>query len=65
MSFTYTKRLHIYVGMNQNNQQQQKYTLPKISLTPAKVITNEATNRSAIANDARNKFPILLKLRSV
>lgn len=39
--------------------------IPKISLTPAKVITNDATNKSAIARDAKNKFPILLKLRSV
>lgn len=39
--------------------------IPNISLTPANVITNDATNKSAIARDAKNKFPILLKLRSV
>lgn len=39
--------------------------LPNKSLTPANVITSEATNKSAIANDARNKFPIRRKLRSV
>lgn len=39
--------------------------LPNKSLTPAKVITSEATNRSAIANEARKRLPILRRLRSV
>lgn len=39
--------------------------LPNISFTPANVITNEATNKSAIANDAKNRLPILRRLRSV
>lgn len=39
--------------------------LPNKSLTPANVITSDATNRSAIANDARNKFPMRRRLRSV
>lgn len=42
-----------------------KSFLPNISFTPANVITNDATNKSAIAKDAKNKFPILRKLRSV
>lgn len=42
-----------------------KKNLPSKSLTSAKVITSEATNRSAIAKDAKNKFPILRKLLSV
>lgn len=41
------------------------YTVPNKSFTPANVITNDATNKSAIARDAKNKFPILRKLRSV
>lgn len=39
--------------------------VPNKSFTPANVITNDATNKSAIARDAKNKFPILRKLRSV
>lgn len=39
--------------------------LPSKSFTPANVITNEATNKSAIAKDARNKFPMRRRLRSV
>lgn len=39
--------------------------IPSKSLTPAKVITRDATNKSAIASDARNRFPIRRKLRSV
>jgi hypothetical protein len=38
---------------------------PRISFTPANVITREATNRSAIANEAKNRFPIRRRLRSV
>lgn len=38
---------------------------PKISLTPANVITSDATNKSAMANEAKNRLPIRLKLRSV
>lgn len=38
---------------------------PSRSLTPAKVITREATNKSAIASDAKNRFPMRRKLRSV
>lgn len=38
---------------------------PSKSLTTAKVITSAATNKSAMANEARNRFPILLKPRSV
>lgn len=38
---------------------------PSRSLTPAKVITSDATNRSAIAKDARKRLPILRKPRSV
>lgn len=34
-------------------------------MTPANVITNDATNKSAMARDAKNKFPIRRKLRSV
>lgn len=34
-------------------------------MTSANVITSEATNRSAIAKDAKNKFPIRRKLLSV
>lgn len=41
------------------------FYLPKISLTPANVITKSDTNKSAIANEAKNKFPILRRLRSV
>jgi hypothetical protein len=41
------------------------YNSPNISLTPANVMTKIDTNKSAIANDAKNKFPILRKLRSV
>lgn len=39
--------------------------VPNRSLTPANVITSDATNKSAMANDAKNKFPIRRKLRSV
>lgn len=39
--------------------------LPKISFTLANVITKIDTNKSAIANEARNKFPIRRRLRSV
>lgn len=39
--------------------------IPNRSLTPANVITSDATNKSAMANDAKNKFPIRRKLRSV
>lgn len=38
---------------------------PSKSLTTANVITNAATNRSAMANDAKNRFPILRRPRSV
>ena len=40
-------------------------SIPNKSLTPANVITSDATNKSAMARDAKNKFPILRKLRSV
>lgn len=36
-----------------------------MSFTPANVITKIDTNKSAIANEAKNKFPILRRLRSV
>lgn len=36
-----------------------------MSLTLANVMTNSDTNKSAIANEAKNKFPIRRKLRSV
>lgn len=39
--------------------------VPSKSLTPAKVITSDATNKSAIASDAKNRFPMRRKLRSV
>ena len=39
--------------------------VPKISFTLANVITKIDTNKSAIANEARNKFPIRRRLRSV
>lgn len=39
--------------------------IPSKSLTPANVITREATNKSAIASDAKNRLPIRRKLRSV
>ncbi|KAJ8959831.1 hypothetical protein NQ318_011564 [Aromia moschata] len=39
--------------------------LPKMSLTPANVITNEATKRSAIAREARKRLPIRRRPRSV
>lgn len=48
-----------------NNNNIKNNFLPKISFTPANVITSEATNKSAIARDAKNKFPIRRKLRSV
>lgn len=38
---------------------------PSKSLTPANVITRDATNKSATASDAKNRFPIRRKLRSV
>lgn len=41
------------------------FILPSKSFTPANVITKAATNKSAIAKDARNKFPIRRRLRSV
>lgn len=40
-------------------------SIPKISFTPANVITKDATNKSAMANDAKNKLPIRRRLRSV
>ena len=42
-----------------------KIQYPRRSLTPAKVITRHPTKRSAIAKEARNKLPILLRPRSV
>lgn len=47
------------------HKKSQNLFSPNISFTPANVITNDATNKSAIAKDAKNKFPILRKLRSV
>lgn len=53
--------------MNDNKFNNKKKIIfsPSKSFTPANVITREATNKSAIANDAKNKFPIRRKLRSV
>lgn len=38
---------------------------PKISFTLANVITKSETNKSAMANEAKNRFPMRRKLRSV
>ena len=38
---------------------------PNRSLIPANVITNDDTNKSATASDAKNRLPIRRKLRSV
>lgn len=62
-----TKRNHyiIYFYIFNRVSHAKILFLPNISFTPANVITNDATNKSAIAKDAKNKFPILRKLRSV
>lgn len=42
-----------------------KTQYPRRSFTPANVITREATKRSAMAKEARNRFPIRRRPRSV
>lgn len=62
MSEEYVVKFHkrsIYLLLNWTRN------LPKISLTLANVMTRRDTNKSAIANDAKNRFPILRRLLSV
>ncbi|CRL01163.1 CLUMA_CG014585, isoform A [Clunio marinus] len=54
----------IQVSQNSAPKIQYPYQLPKISLTLAKVITSSETNKSAMASEAKNRFPIRRKLRS-